>query len=221
MGASLPAAAATLPLTATESRALALLGSGVSAEHTAAALGVTASAISQLLSQDEFAKQVAELRYNNLSKHNLRDNKLDALEDTLIGKIEESLCLVHRPLELTRIFQMINAAKRRGSSTPEHITQQSNVVNINMPTTIINRITTNIHNQVVRAGEQDLLTMQSSTLLNTLQARKNSSNLLEHQSQQEVMHHDTGRIAASAPAAPATGTGATSSTEATAVAATK
>ena len=67
-----------------EDRALSLLGSGISAESAATALGVSPSRISQLLSAPEFAEQVAELRYNNLQQHNHRDANYDSLEDKLL-----------------------------------------------------------------------------------------------------------------------------------------
>ena len=67
--------------TLTEERALALLGSGVSPTAVAASLGITDSRISQLLSDENFAAEVATLRYQNLQKHNARDSAYDSLED--------------------------------------------------------------------------------------------------------------------------------------------
>lgn len=160
--------------TSTEVRALSLLGAGVSAESTAAALGVSAARISQLLSSEEFSAQVAELRFKNLSKHNERDSKLDSLEDKIIDKLEGSLSLVVRPLELTRMLQVINAAKRRGSSTPEAITEKQQIVQLTMPTNILNNFTVNVNlnNQVTKIGSQNLLTIQSGTLLKTIEAAR-------------------------------------------------
>ena len=153
------------PLNSTEERALKLLGEGVAAEQVAAAVGVTPSRISQLLSDERFSARVAELRYINLSKHNARDASLDALEDEIIQKLQQTLPLVMRPMELTRMLQTVNAAKRRGSSTPDAILTKQQVVTLNLPQVVINKFTTNIQNQVVQAGEQQLITMQSGTLL--------------------------------------------------------
>lgn len=151
--------------TTTEDRALSLLGNGVSAEATANALGVTASRISQLLSNKEFADQVALLRYENLQSHNSRDSKYDALEDKLIVELEKKLAFMFRPTDILKAIQVINGAKRRGQSTPEQVTNQQNIVNLLLPTQITQKFTTNITNQVVKAGEQDLVTMQSGNLL--------------------------------------------------------
>src|SRR3989442_56905 len=101
---------------ATESRALSLLGQGLGPEIVAAAVGASVSRISQLLSAPEFSAQVAELRYENLAKHNTRDNAYDSLEDTLIEKLKDCLPYMMRPMEILKAIQVINAAKRRGSS---------------------------------------------------------------------------------------------------------
>lgn len=151
--------------TSTESRALSLLGSGLGPEVVASALGISVSRISQLLSQEEFAAEVATLRFQNLSKHNERDSRYDQMEDDLLERLRDCMPLMVRPMEILKAIQVINAAKRRGSSAPEQITHQNNVVNLVMPTQIIQKFTTNINNQVIQAGHQNLNTMQSGSLL--------------------------------------------------------
>ena len=160
----------TRAATTTEGRALALLGAGVSPEQVASAIGVTVSRISQLLSDSEFAAEVAELRYQSLAKHNALDNKYDTLEDTLVDKIGTLIPYMMRPGEVLKAIQVINAAKRRGQSTPEQITNQQTVVTITMPTLIVNKFITNVNNQVIQAGNQELLTIQSGSLLKEAQA---------------------------------------------------
>ena len=162
----------------TESRALSLLGQGLGPEVVAAAVGVTTSRISQLLSDPKFAAEVAELRYENLAKHNTRDNAYDSLEDTLLERLKDLLPLMMRPMEILKAIQVINAAKRRGTSAPESITNQQTVVQLVMPTQIIQSFTTNINNQVVKAGEQDLITVQSSNMTKLLAASKGAQNVI-------------------------------------------
>lgn len=149
----------------TEERAIKLLGSGVSPEQTATALGVSASRISQLLSDQNFAKAVAELRFEALQKHNATDSAYDTLEDALIEKLADVLPLMVRPMEILKAIQVINGAKRRGQSAPEQITQQNTVVNLVMPTQIIQKFQMNSNNQITNVGAQTLETIQSSTLL--------------------------------------------------------
>jgi hypothetical protein len=151
--------------TSIHDRALALLGSGVTPAHVAAALGVTESTISQLISEPTFAAQVAELRFAALSKHNERDSSYDTLEDALIERLNDCLPLMVRPMEILKAIQVINAAKRRGQSTPESITQQTTILQLNLPTSIINHYSINAQNMVVQAGDQELVTLQAGTLL--------------------------------------------------------
>ncbi len=147
-----------------ESRAISLLGSGFSAETVASALGVTPARISQLLSDPKISQQVSELKYKNLLKHNIRDAELDALEDSLIAKTKGLIPLISKPIEAARIFSLINAAKRRGASTPDHITNQSVTVQITLPTQVVMQFTKNSAGQVIEAGSQSLITIEPNSL---------------------------------------------------------
>jgi len=173
--------------TSTESRALTLLGQGIPPNIVAASLGVTESRISQLVSDPNFAAEVAELRFSNLQKHNERDHKYDTLEDKLVQKLEDLLPLMMRPMEVLRAIQTINGAKRRGASAPDSITQQQTIINLTIPTQIIQKFRTNSQNHVVEAGEQTLLTLQSSTLLNKFKTSENING-------KEVASNDSTRL---------------------------
>lgn len=160
-------------LSSTESRALALLGSGVSPTAAAAALGVTDSRISQLLSSDDFAAEVADRRFQNLAAHTLRDGKYDSLEDDLLERMKDCIPSMLRPHEILRAISVINAAKRRGSvAAAEAVAGQEAIVSITLPKVLVNQFVTNIQNQVVQIGAQNLNTMQSGTLLKNLEQEK-------------------------------------------------
>lgn len=161
-----------------EERALALLGSGHAPAVVAASIGCSESFLSQLLSREDFAAQVAQLRYESLAKHNQRDASYDNLEDDLIEKLRDCLPLMHRPMEILKAIQVINQAKRRGSSTPEALQEKQTIVNLIMPTKVIQQFTTNIQNQVIKAGNQELLTIQSGSLSNFVKERKNGGTAL-------------------------------------------
>ncbi len=162
-----------------EEKALNLLGSGISAEQVASALGVTPSRISQLLSSEDFAEKVAVIRYENLQKHNVRDNKYDSLEDLLLDKLKLSLGLMFKPETILKAIATVNGAKRRGQVVQDQVTDRSTVVNLILPNVIAAKFVVNIDNQVTRAGDQDLVTMQSGSLL------KKSEELVEEKRQEE------------------------------------
>ena len=159
--------------TSIEERALQLLGNGVNQEVVASALGVTAARISQLVSNEEFANKVATLRYQSLQSHSVRDSKYDSIEDLLLAKLETSVPLMFKPETLLKAINVVNGAKRRGATNPTTDGVHRDIVSIVMPVAIMQQFVTNINNQVIRTGEQELVTIQSGTLLqNTLDKRK-------------------------------------------------
>ncbi len=172
-------------LTSSESRALTLLGQGINPEMTASAVGLSVSRISQLLSDPEFAAQVSEARYKNLVKHNQRDATYDEIEDVLAQKFKDILPFMCKPMEILKGLREINALKRRGSSAPDSITQQQEVINLVMPVQIINQYRVNATNQVIQAGDQELITIQSGSL-NALVSAQNSQKALPN-----VVHQPT------------------------------
>lgn len=158
-----------LVLNSTEERALTLLGQGIDPSIVASALGVTPSSISQLLSKPEFAAAVAELRFTSLARHSERDDKYDSLEDKLIKSLDNCLAFIgHDPLKIAAILKVINGAKRRGSSAPQSMQTQAPVVPLIMPIQVIQQFQLNGQSQVVRAGNQDLITAQPAQLKDML-----------------------------------------------------
>lgn len=148
-----------------EERALKLLGSGIASEQVAAALGVTPSRIAQMLAEELFASKVADLKYQNLQAANVRDGKYDTLEDKLLDKLEKSLPLMVKPESILKAVTVVNGAKRRGQSAPAQVTNQQNIVNLVLPSIMVDKFAVDINNQVIKAGDQSLLTMPSGNLL--------------------------------------------------------
>jgi hypothetical protein len=172
----------------TEERALTLLGQGLAPSMVASAIGVSESRISQLVSDPEFASRIAELRFSSLVKHNETDSKYDAIEAKLQGKLEGMVDWMVKPFEVLKAIQVINGAKRRGISAPEQIVGQQTVVQLSMPTMIINQYSTkqeiqvNVNNQVVKAGQTELVTIQSSQMDKLLGARNAAGPTILHSS---------------------------------------
>ena len=164
----------------TEERALKLLGNGIKPEIVAASLGITVSRISQLVSDENFATRLAELRYTNLAKHNERDSNYDSIEDKLLEKLNDNIELMHRPREIIHAISVINAAVRRGSSTPEAVIEKQTVIQLVVPVQLINKFQTNIQGQVTSIGDKDLLTIQSGSLDALLKEKRNGSPVVEN-----------------------------------------
>jgi len=95
-----------------------------------------------------------------------------SLEDSLIEKFKEVMPLMMRPMEILKAMQVINGQKRRGSGTPESIHTTQTIVNLAIPVQVIARFTRDVNNQVIDAGDQTLLTIQSSRLHELSRERK-------------------------------------------------
>jgi predicted transcriptional regulator len=152
-------------------RALDLLGDNIDPKVAAAALGISQSMISQYLSEDDFAQEVAARRYKALIGNNSRDRKYDALEDKILDRLEKSLSMIFDPMKLVAVLSKINGAVRRGANAPATMTDQKPSVVLNMPTFVLQKFTvqTNINNQVVAVqgpdgSSQSLVTIQSKAL---------------------------------------------------------
>ena len=150
-------------------RALQLLGQGHQPRVVAAALGVTESAISQLLSQEQYAREVTEKRAAALSRYSDLDDKWNALEDRLLDKLEKVVPMLMKPRDILHALDKVNGAKRRGSFAPQESLPQDRVVALDLPPSVQYNIITNINKQVVEIqgsnGEsQSLVTIPTSQL---------------------------------------------------------
>ncbi len=180
-------------LSSTETRALELLGSGCAPETVASALGVTASRISQLLSDETFALAVADLRFKNLQRHSAIDSSYDSMEETLLEKLKDLLPLMMRPMEVLKALQVLNGAKRRGAASVPgtgNAFSGAQIVQINMPTVIHQQILSDVNNQVVQIGSQNLVTIQPNVLLKKVQAsERDKPRAIEADSREEARTH--------------------------------
>jgi len=149
-----------------------LLAKGLSQASVASIVGVDPSYVSQLMAQEQFAAEVGEGRALAVGAHIKRDERLDAIEDGMIGKVEEmvkSPFMFRKPMEAVRALQIVNGLKRRASTVLD--TQAGNagaVVMLTMPTAIINNFyapVLDINQNVVKIGDTDLITIQSAGML--------------------------------------------------------
>lgn len=161
-------------------RALDLLGDNIDPKVAASALGISQSMISQYLSEDDFANEVAARRYKALIGNNSRDRKYDALEDKILDRLEKSLGMIFDPMKLVAVLSKLNGAVRRGANAPAALQSSNPSVTLNMPTFVLQKFTvqTNINNQVVAVNSPDgssqsLVTIQSKALSNLAQAATN------------------------------------------------
>jgi len=151
-----------------------LLGSGLSNDIVATAVGCDPSYISQLLSDPEFADAVTTLRMQSLTAANKRDATVDGIEDKILKRLDDAVSsnLIYKPQDLLRAFQVVNAAKRRGVPAHENVTINNKIVNLNIPTKVIQNFTIDARGEVVEVEGQTMVTMPAHQLLNSLASEK-------------------------------------------------
>lgn len=142
---------------------ISYLRNGVTPIEISRALGITPGAVTQLMQSPEVASELSKIQAEQQARSSAIDARYDALEEKLLGQLEKTVPLLMRPMEITKVLSQINAAKRRGavnaiSSGPAQVLQ------LNIPISLQSRFIVNAANQVVQAGEQTLVTMQSSNI---------------------------------------------------------
>lgn len=153
----------------TQQKLIALLGKGYKGIEAAQAVGVTEGYVSQCMSEDWFAQEVARLRLVNLQKHQLLDDKYDSFEEVMLDKLEKMSKMLIKPMEIAKVLQIVNGAKRKSHVHTDHTTLTQNIVQISIPPALAARFTSNANNQVVEVTDgsgraQALVTVTSGQL---------------------------------------------------------
>lgn len=143
--------------------ALTYLDRGATRSQVAATLGITPSAVTQL-TQD---------------RSEAIDSKYDEIEDKLLDQLSRTIPLLVRPLEISKVLATVNAAKRRGYVRAENDTTPTRVMNLQLPTIIQNKFIVNKNNQVISAGAQELVTIQSANVPKLAEATHESTTTKE------------------------------------------
>jgi len=151
-----------------------LLGNGLNNEVVATAVGCDPSYISQLLANEVFAAEVAQLRMQALTANNKRDRNIDGIEDRLIEKLAEAVesNFIYKPKDVLQAFAVLNAAKRRGVAAQESLVINQKIVNLAIPNVIVNNFTIDKKGEVVQVDDQTLVTMPTHQLLKTLATKE-------------------------------------------------
>lgn len=138
---------------------------GVEPSLIARTVGCDPSYISQLLEDKEFYAEVEAGRLLHLQKGAELDQQYDKLEDMAAKKLLTALTFMSKPMEIARVMEIANRAKRR---TSVDVSQQKALaqVNITIPQVMLQQVVTNPNGEVVRVGDTSLVTMPSSTFKN-------------------------------------------------------
>jgi predicted transcriptional regulator len=156
-----------------------LKGAGVSNKDIADELGLTPGAVTQLAAKPEVAAAISELQETSLAASTAIDAKYDRIEDKLLDQLEKTIPLLMRPMEISKVLQTVNGAKRRGAGHKATEDGPARVLNLNIPIALQTKFVVNSANQVVEAGAQTLVTMPSSNIAKMAEVH----NVITHQPQ--------------------------------------
>lgn len=151
-----------------------LLIAGVSPSQVASAVGCDPSYISQLMADETFAEEVTAGRIANQEGAIDRDGLWDKIELNLLKKLDTSVQYMYKPGEILSALNVVNKAVRRtsgegGGTNNQPVGQQ--VVVLNLPAFVMPAISKNQNNEVVQVGERALVSMPSTSILRSLEAR--------------------------------------------------
>jgi hypothetical protein len=140
----------------------------------AAELGLTPGAITQAAARLTPADEPLTPQHAEL------DSTYDSLEAKLLKQLDRTIPLLMRPMEISRVLQTINSAKRRGGPLKSQATVPT-ILQLNLPIAIQNRFVLNSNNQVISAGAQDLVTIPSSAVSRlAAESKTNHANISTH-----------------------------------------
>lgn len=146
------------------------LKNGISPIEISRALGITPGAVTQLMQSPQVSTEIAKMQAEQQARSSAIDARYDNIEEKLLIQLEKTVPLLMRPGEIANVLTRINAAKRRGVA---HQVNQgpAQVLQLNIPIALQSKFVVNSANQVVQAGEQTLVTMQSSNIPGLAQTR--------------------------------------------------
>lgn len=149
--------------------ALSYLAQGLTQVQVANALNCSESYISQLLAEDEFRAELDQKRAAAHAQVSEYDDKVDRIKGLLLDKIEQTIGMVYRPEPLVAMWSKLSTShKRQHSLTLNNSVgaqaAATTIVNLQLPPALIDKFTVNSRNQVLQAGDQTLVTLQSTNL---------------------------------------------------------
>ena len=155
-----------------QDRVIELLGRGYSQTVVASALGVDDSYVSQLVSLPHVRDAVSTLRLQHIHAQVELDSGADSLEKDALDKLHKLLPYVMKPMEVVRIYQIANAAKRRSSEVTSGIESKTPIVQLVLPQIMAMQFKLSTDKQVVEINGKSMAALPSGLLNKKLEERK-------------------------------------------------
>ena len=163
-----------------EDRIVELLGAGAPQHVVAEAVGVDPSYISQLMQREEVAARVAELRLKKASEHVAHDSNITDLEKTALEKMAHLLPLQTDLMKVTRVFQVLNAAKKASDAAlAQQASTPGTIVTLNFSAEAQVELKMTSNKEIVEINGRSMVPMPSHMVAQKLRDKK-AAMLLAH-----------------------------------------
>lgn len=153
------------------------LVAGFSQVQVAEALGVTPSAVTQVIQADtSIMSEVSSKRAAKMTRASTIDERLDEIEEKAWKLMDRNLALLADPMKILKVAMAANAAKRRGSATPSQEAPTGATVALSLPVHLHQHFHFDGNNQAIAVGDTPLVTMPA-TQARKLLAERNTQQL--------------------------------------------
>jgi len=159
--------------TGAEQRIISLLSAGVPQVRIAETIGCEPSYISQLAAREDIAAEVAMKRAERVADRIEHDDSIEGLEKLALEKIGKLLPMQSDVMKITRVFQVLNAAKKSGDAAGALAGQTpQQVVVLNLPAAAQLQFKLTSDQQVIEVEGRSMVPMASNVVAARLRAHK-------------------------------------------------
>ena len=157
---------------------LEMLSQGLPPSVVAGTIGVTESAISQLMSDEDFAAEVQAKRVAQSKEDQQYDQKLDRAEETFLDRIEQKSGMANLQQSM-QAFKILNGAKRKKERSTGPATQNiGTIVNITLPVIVAPKYLLNQQSEIVEVEGKTMVSATPKSLDALVAAKKPAPTVL-------------------------------------------
>lgn len=153
-----------------KTRALEMLAGGIPQSAVANRLGVTESAISQMMEDPGFQQALEGKRLAISEKDASFDELLEETETTALERIAERIKFGNLQQSL-QAFKVLNSARKRKDSAQPQAGQQGTSVYINMPTILVPQFVMNQKSEIVEVDGKTMISASPARLNEIVQEK--------------------------------------------------
>lgn len=136
-------------------------------------LGVTQSAIAQMIQQHGLRQIAASRQIGKQTVYQQIDDLYDRAELKLVKQMDKIAGMLTKPGEIAMAIRTVNGAKRRSVGSADQKPDSARVVVLQLPKHVESTFVFNAQNEAISVDGRPLISMPANTLLKKVQGMKN------------------------------------------------